>query len=68
MKGESQCLSGELIEYQDKCLGLVENFKEFTLQENYKSTRVQTNLLGYKQYHSRLINLLEPKQGHSGLV
>jgi hypothetical protein len=45
MKGESLCLSGELNEYRDKWLGLVENFKEFSIDHVAREGNARANAL-----------------------
>jgi ribonuclease HI len=45
MRGESQCLSGELNEYRDKCLDLVENFKNFSIDHVSREGNARANAL-----------------------
>jgi ribonuclease HI len=45
MKGESQCLSGELNEYRDKCLDLLRNFKEFSIGHVAREGNTRANAL-----------------------
>jgi ribonuclease HI len=43
--GGSQCSSGELNEYRDKCLDLLRNFKEFIIDHLVRESNARANVL-----------------------